>query len=321
MNQPLVSLVVLNWNGRAIIQNCLDSLKQLTYANREIIVVDNASTDGSAEYLESIEGIAVIKNTENLGYAAGNNAGIAAARGKYVAVINNDIVVEPSWLSRLVAVAEKDEMVGIISGRQMNYYQRNTIDVLYTHLAYDLMMHEKDSKKEYDPSRYGREPCRVMGVSGASTMFRKSMFDALHGFDESLYAYHEESDLCMRAFLAGYKCVFVPTAVAYHMRSVSFSKIKGTAYYYQTRNRIWFVFRYAPLSRLLLHSVPIFIRELRIIRVAAFKTRLLGFYIRAVAHALAVFPAMYPQRKQNMKALAQKKHLYGQLRKKKCLPL
>jgi GT2 family glycosyltransferase len=321
MNQPLVSLVVLNWNGKAIIKSCLDSLKQLAYVNREIIVVDNASTDGSAEYLESIDGITVVKNEENLGYAAGNNAGIAAARGKYVAVINNDIIVEPSWLSPLVTVLEQDEFVGIISGRQMNYYQRNTIDVLYTYLAYDLMMHEKDSKKDYDPSRYPQEPCRVMGVSGASTVFRKSMFDALHGFDEGLYAYHEESDLCMRAFLAGYKCVFVPAAVAYHMRSVSFSKIKGTAFYYQTRNRIWFVFRYAPLHLLVLHSIPIIIRELRIIRVAAFKTRLLGFYLRAVAHGIAALPALYPQRKQNMKALARKKQLYGQLRKKKFLPL
>jgi GT2 family glycosyltransferase len=321
MNQPLVSLVVLNWNGKAIINSCLDSLKQLAYANREIIVVDNGSTDGSLEYLESVDGIFLVKNPENLGYAAGNNRGVAVGKGKYVAVINNDIVVEPFWLSQLVAVLESDESIGIISGRQMNYYQRNTIDVMYTYLAYDLMMHEKDSTRVYDPSHCRREPCRVMGVSGASTVFRKSMFDALHGFDETLYAYHEESDLCMRAFLAGYKCVFVPDAVAYHQRSVSFSKIKGTAFYYQVRNRIWFVFRYAPLHLLLLHGILIIIRELRIIRVAAFKTRLLEYYLRAVAHGLAALPAMYPQRKLNMKALVQKKHLYRQLRSKKCLPL
>ena len=321
MNEPLVSLVVLNWNGRDIIKKCLDSLTLLTYENREIIVVDNASTDGSPEYLESIEGITVVKNAANLGYAAGNNKGVAAAKGKYVAVINNDIVVEPSWLSLLVAVLEKDGSIGIISGRQMNYYQRNTIDVMYTYLAYDLMMHEKDSTKVYDPTCYYHGPCRVMGVSGASAVFRKSMFDELHGFDETLYAYHEESDLCMRAFLAGYKCVFVPDAVAYHQRSVSFSKIKGTAFYYQTRNRIWFVFRYAPLHLLLLHGILIIIRELRIIRVAAFKTRLLEYYLRAVAHGLAALPAMYPQRKQNMKALARKKHIYRRLRKKKFLPV
>jgi GT2 family glycosyltransferase len=317
MASPLVSLIVLNWNGESLIEECVNSLKKLEYANTEIIVVDNASTDSSLQKLGALSNITIVRNATNLGYAGGNNIGFGVAHGAYVATINNDITVEPSWLTELVALLESDDRIGIISGRQMNYLRRDTIDALYSYIHPSLIFFQEAFRKRYDAATADDQPLQVLGVSGASTLFRKRMLEELDGFDETLYAYHEESDLCMRAFLAGWKCVYVPSAVAFHKRSVTFNRIKGTMFYFQTRNRLWFIYKYSPLSLIFKNLFWIVFTELRILRVVVFRERVFSSYFKGLLDGFKGMSRLGAIRHSNMKRLGGKMKDYMLLVKRK----
>jgi GT2 family glycosyltransferase len=317
---PLVSLIVLNWNGASLIEECIESLKRLDYKNTEIIVVDNASDDGSLSVLRRTDGIRLIANEKNLGYAAGSNAGFAAARGKYVALVNNDVVVEPSWLGEAVACLESDESAGMVSCRQMNYFERNRIDALYTYLHPSLVFYQEAFGRKFTDRRSYSVPSRVFGVSGASAVYRKKMLDEMRGFDESYGSYHEESDLCMRAFLRGWNCVYVPTAVAFHRRSASFNRVRGKGFYYLTRNRLWFIYKYTPLRLLLSNLFWVLFTELRTLRVVAIKERVFGSYVKGLYDGFRTMSGYTDMRKQNLALLESRKKEYTLLRKRKWVP-
>jgi GT2 family glycosyltransferase len=321
MSNPLVSLVVLNWNGESLLRECIESLQGLNYSPVEIIVVDNASTDGSIALLESIKGISIVKNSVNLGYAGGINAGIRAATGVYVAALNNDIIFDPFWLGELVSILESDSSIGIISGRQMNYYHRETIDALYSYLHPSLIFFQEGFGKRWNAAARGATPARVFGVSGASTVYRKKMFDELGGLDETLFAYHEESDLCMKSFLSGWKCVYVPAASAYHKRSVTFNRVKNTMIYYHTRNRLWFIYKYSPLSLVMTNLFWIIFTELRIFRIALFREKVLLSYLKGLADGFKGMKLFAKKRKLNLAMLKMRRKEYERLRKKKFIPL
>jgi GT2 family glycosyltransferase len=320
VNHPLVSLVVLNWNGAVLVMECIESLKRLKYENTEIVVVDNASDDGSLPVLRRTEGIRLIANEKNLGYAAGGNAGFAAARGKYVALVNNDVVVEPSWLGEAVAFLERDESAGMVSCRQMNYFERDRIDALFAYLHPSMVFYQEAFGRKFSARRSYSVPSRVFGVSGASAVYRKKMLDEMRGFDESYGSYHEESDLCMRAFLRGWNCVYVPTAVAFHRRSASFNRVKGKGFYYLTRNRIWFIYKYTPLSLLLANLFWVLFTELRTLRVVTIKERVFGSYMKGLYDGFRTMPGYANIRKQNLALLESRKKEYTLLRKQKRLP-
>jgi GT2 family glycosyltransferase len=320
MASPLVSLVVLNWNGASLLKECIESLKNLDYGNVEIIVVDNASTDGSAGVLAELESVRVIRNETNLGYAAGNNIGFRAARGEYLAAINNDVVLDPAWLNDSVALLEKDTSIGIISGRQMNYFERDRIDALYSFLHASQIMFQEAFRDRFIPALHDRGPLRVLGASGASTLYRRKMIEELGGLDERLYAYHEESDLCLRAFLSGWKCVHVPSAVAYHRRSATFSRVPATMFYYQTRNRVWFIYRYSPFSIILKNLFWIVVTEMRIFRIVVFRERVLLAYLRGLANGFFGMFRFANERRRNLAQLKLKRKDYLLLVEKRFIP-
>jgi hypothetical protein len=321
MSSPLVSLVVLNWNGSSLVKECIDSLKKLDYSAVEIIVVDNGSTDSSLDVLGSIDGITLISNAANLGYAGGNNAGFRVARGKYVATINNDIVVDPAWLSEPVALLETDPAIGIVGSRQMNYFARDTVDALYSFLHHSMIFFQEGFREKIDAISPVLGARQVLGASGASALYRKKMLDELGGFDESLFAYHEESDLCMRAFLSGWKCVYVPSAVVFHHRSVTFNRVKPAMFYYQTRNRLWFMYRYIPLSMFLKNLFWVIVTEMRIFRVVLFRERVFVSYGKGLLDGLKGLSALGTVRRSNMKLLKMKNSEFMLLVKKRLIPL
>jgi hypothetical protein len=321
MPSPLVSLVVLNWNGAPIIGECIASLKRLVYSPVEIIVVDNGSTDGSLPLLQGIPGISIVKNAANMGFAAGMNAGFRAARGAYVAALNNDITVAETWLNEAIDMMEHDTAIGIVSSRQMNYFDRDTIDSLYCYLHPSLIFFQEGFRDRYTPGTARAVPARVLGVSGASALYRKQVLSEMQGFDERLGSYHEESDLCMKAFLAGWKCVYVPSAVVYHRRSASFGTIKDTMFYLQTRNRLWFIHRYSPLSLVIANIGWILFTELRILRVVIFRERVLFSYCKGLAHGFAGMRGQREARRESMRKLALRSDQYRALRKQKAIPL
>jgi GT2 family glycosyltransferase len=321
MGSPLVSLVVLNWNGSSFVKECIDSLMKLDYSEVEIIVVDNGSTDSSLDVLGSISGITLIRNAANLGYAGGNNAGFPHAHGEFVATINNDIVVDPAWLTEPVALLEKDPAIGIVGSRQMNYFTRDTVDALYSYLHPSMVFFQEAFREKFDAISQVKGARQVLGASGASALYRKKMLDELGGFDESLFAYHEESDLCMRAFLSGWKCVYVPSAVAFHRRSVTFNRVKPAMFYYQTRNRLLFMYKYAPLTLFLRNIFWVIVTEMRIFRIVLFRERVLISYVKGLLDGLKGVPALRAVRRSNMTLLKMKDREFMLLVKQRHIPL
>lgn len=320
MEGPLVTFLVLNWNGESLLKECISSLRNSEYKNFEIIVIDNASKDRSVEILHELAGIKIIKNTINLGFAAGNNIGFKLARGRYIVTLNNDVVVDPSWLNAPLSLLEKDNRIGIISCRQMNYYHRDKIDVLFYYPTRFLLLQRMGRGEIFGKnSKYLRNGL-VLGASGAAVIYRKRMLDEIGGFEGSFFAYHEESDLFLRAFYAGWKCVYVPTAVVYHKGSASFNTMKSIYYYYHERNRIWFIYRNFPFRFILVNIPIIFIREARTI----IKTVLTGHFLIYLKARVDGFSGMFnfsDVRVRNIADFMNKKADYLRFIHEKIIPL
>jgi GT2 family glycosyltransferase len=217
---PRVAIIVVNFNGRQYLADCLGSLAALEYPRERwtAIVVDNGSTDGSRDELRANHpDVRLLALSANRGFAGGNNAGIAwalAAGYDYVALLNNDTRVEPGWLSALVAVAEREADVAACGGKI---------------LSWDGAMIEYAGRvfhKETTHGGYSDEPNdgRYSAVSpaayacGGSCLLRAEALRRLGTFDEDFFAYHEDVDWSLRAWLAGWRVLYVPDSVLYHRR-------------------------------------------------------------------------------------------------------
>ncbi len=323
MSGPLISVVILNWNGLDCLSDCIESVEQTEYSNIEIIVVDNASTDGSPEIIgNKFPNVKLLKLSENIGFAAGNNRGFQKARGKFIATLNNDVVVAPTWLNQPVEYLEQDETVGIISCRQMNFKNREIIDCLYTYPLRSLLLNSMGCGKQYSQTtELFSEPGYVIGAGGASAIYRKKLLDELGGFDERYVSYHEESDLCLRAFLSGWKSLYAPSAVVYHRGSFSYNRIKKQFVFYHERNRIWFIYKFFPPEFIALNSISLAVMLFRLIRVYFFKRKAgFGFFI-AWIYGLVGMNRFRDDRKTYIKKFREKRKLFTQFIKKKKLRL
>jgi GT2 family glycosyltransferase len=282
MEKPLLSIIILNWNGQDFIESCLRSVLLSSYKPFEIIFVDNGSTDFSLKFLETYShAIQIIFNNENKGFAGGMNAGIAKANGKYIATLNNDVIVDSNWLNRPIELLESDLQIGIISCRQMTYGKEDLIDILYSAPSIYLLPKPVGVDQKYSEHPEFHTEREVFGASGASVIYRKTLLDQFKGFDERFFAYHEESDLHTRAHKNGWKCVYVPSAVVYHMGSKSFGKLSRTFHYYHERNRWWYIVKNYSFLKILLHLPLLLFMELRLIRVIFLKSKCPDIYIKA----------------------------------------
>ena|SRR5271157_1333892 len=317
MENPLISLIILNWNGKECIDECLESVIKTEYKNIEIIVVDNGSTDDSLQRITKHPKVTLITLKENIGYAAGNNAGFRQAKGDFIATINNDVIVEPHWLKQPLEFLKKDPLIGIIACRQMKYDFRDTIDCLYAYPVHSLLFYPMGNGKKFSQKKLYSQPGFVIAAGGAAAIYRKELLDSLSGFDESYYSYHEESDLCMRAFLNGWKCVYAPEAIVYHKGSYSFNTIKNTFAFYHERNRVWFIYKFFPMKYIVRNILGIFFMELRIIRVLFFKKKVWSAYFSARYHGFHGLKRLRGARKKFIKLFKQKQKNYQEFMKNK----
>jgi len=250
MNSPKVSIVIVNWNGRRFLEKCLASVFGQTYRDYDVILVDNGSSDGSAEYVETSFPLArVIRLDRNYGFAAANNAGIAEAlkdrEVRYVAALNNDTEVEPRWLEELVKAAEMHEEVGSLAPKILFDRPRNVICCTGICIYRDCDATER-GRLEVDRGQY-EEQEEVFGPTAASALFRRRMLEEVGLFDDDYFAYYEDVDLAWRARLAGWKCLYVPTAVVYHVLGGTSRQFAAFKAYYMERNRIWNLLKLLPL--------------------------------------------------------------------------
>lgn len=220
-----------------------------------MIVIDNGSGDGSADMAESEFGGAlrlwIIRNRENLGFCAGNNQGIAAARGEFIALLNNDAVAEPGWSAELLR-AFANPTVGMAACKILVHEDPSRIDKA-GHLIYPDGQNRGRGSGQIDRGQFDREE-DVLWPDGCAAMYRRAMLDETGGFDEDFFAYADDAELGLRARIAGWTCLYVPTAVARHHRGASLGILSSRRLELIERNRILLAAKLFPWSLLWLNG-------------------------------------------------------------------
>ncbi len=247
-----VSVIIVNWNGKRFLQDCFISLEKQVFQDFETILVDNGSSDGSIEFVKKhFPWVRVLSLDKNYGYSGGNNRGINMSKGTYIVLLNNDTEADPLWLEELVATIKKNPKVGFLASKVLFHEDRETIDAAgdsFTLGGHGFKIHngQMDLKDNQSPKE-------VFGASGVAVLFRQDVFDRVGYFDEDFFAYCEDLDISFRARLAGFKCLYVPTAVVYHHVSGTTGKFSAQQFYLTNRNMLLtylknmpgrFIFRY-----------------------------------------------------------------------------
>ncbi len=241
-NTPFISIIIPHWNGIDILSECLDSIKQSSFSEKEIIVVDNASNDGSQDWIkDNHPDIILVENDQNYGYAGGCNRGANNASGEWLLFLNNDTVQETEWLGYLAKAVEGKDNVAAVQPKIRNYYERKLFDYAGGaggHLdlfCYPFAKGRIFLEQEEDNGQYDKQ-AEIFWASGTAFMVKKIAFEAAFGFDETYFAHQEEIDLCWRLQLMGMHIVFEPNAVVYHKNAVSLPMYSFRKYYLNHRN-------------------------------------------------------------------------------------
>lgn len=249
---PLLSIIIPNWNGKKFLKECLDSLKKQTYNNFEIILVDNGSTDGSIDFIQKEYGdfVKIIRNETNLGFAEGSNIGIRSARGEFIVLLNNDTKTDPFWLEELVKTIHIDPKVGMWGSKIYSYYHKNQIEAVGELIYWDGLTRAK-GQFEIDNGQFNFME-EILYPPGCGAMYRRKIFDEIGLFDKDFFAYADDAEIGIRARLAGWKALFVPKAILYHKNSGTGGQHSPFKAFYVERNRFWITIKYFPLPLLFL---------------------------------------------------------------------
>lgn len=214
---PKVSVVVLNWNGQHFLKDCLDSLQKVIYKNLEIIVVDNASVDGSVEFIrKTFPNVKVIKNKENYGFAKANNIGFKASKGKYVLILNNDTIITPNFFDPLLKDFKEDSCIACLQPQIRLSKNKKLLDGVGAFLTQSGFLYHFGYLKDSLQSKYNVK-INIFSAKGACIFLRREVIEKIGLFDEDFFIFFEETDLCFRIWLAGYSVVYEPKAIMYHV--------------------------------------------------------------------------------------------------------
>jgi len=244
LKKPQVSIIIVNWNGKKHLHTCLTSLYKSGIREVETIVVDNASTDASQELVLSLKkkyrrlAIELIPLTYNAGYAQGNNIGYDKSRGDYILFLNNDTFVSVNFLQPLLQkIKENSSRIAAVQPLILQHPRRNLIDSIGSYfISSGFLYHLGHNKKINNTSKAAAQ---IYSLKGACMLFQKRVLKKIGVFDESYFAYFEETDLCHRAWLAGYELWFDPNSAIYHKGGETSNKMQ-TSYvtYHSYKNRI-----------------------------------------------------------------------------------
>lgn len=260
---PFVSIIIPTYNGQALLAVCLPSLRGQSYPadSFEVIVVDDASGDGTVEWLAAeFPWVQVVRLAQNSGFIAACNAGVAAARGEVLVLLNNDTEAEPGWLAALVAALMDHPQAGSAASKMLLFDRRDTL-----HTAGDTMgkngiprnrgVWEQDTG-QYDQQRW------VFGPCGGAAAYRREAWQQAGGFDPALWMYLEDVDLAWRLQRLGWRSIYAPEARIYHQLSATGGGVLAS--YYTGRNTLWVIARNWPGALLRRHWWAIVKAQLRI---------------------------------------------------------
>jgi len=229
MSAPKVSIIIVNYNGKELLQKCLDSLLKVNYDNFEIILVDNNSTDGSVEFItKNYPSLIIIKLDSNKGFAEPNNVAAKISKGKYLLFLNNDTVVTPNFISEMVKVMETDKKIAICQSLLLK--PDGSVDSSGDFIDHLGVVY--NSKTKIDEIR------EVSSARGASMLVRSDIFEKLDGFDQKFFVTFEDVDLCWRSWILGYRVLIIPTSIVYHEGGITIKKIKSEIAFHGFKNQL-----------------------------------------------------------------------------------
>lgn len=249
-----VAAVVVNWNGGDGLLACFTALDAQTRPFDEIVLVDNASQDGSADAVaQRFPRVRVLRNDANLGFGAGVNRGVQAATSDWVALINSDAIADRDWVARMLEVADFGAGVGMVACKIYLNRERRTLDKVGHKIALDGQNFGR-GHGALDTGQFDHLT-EVAWPDGCAALFRRSLFLQVGGVDEEFFAYADDADLGIRIRLAGYRCTLAPEAIVEHRHSQTLGAYSPRKLYLVERNRIWLSAKYFPWLLLAVNPV------------------------------------------------------------------
>jgi len=242
---PDFSVIIPNWNGAQHLPTCLEALRRQTYTHVEVLVADNASTDDSrARLARDYPEVRVIALDQNRGFAGACNAGVRAATGEFIALLNNDTEVDPRWAEHIVGAFARHPEVGLIASKMLLFDRRDTFHTAGDYYRVDGIPGNRGVWQK-DEGQFDREEY-VFSACGGSAAYRRTLLDHIGLLDEDFFFSCEDVDLGWRAQLAGWRCLYVPSAVVYHRLKATGGGT--TASFYDGRNFLWLIAKNYPAN-------------------------------------------------------------------------
>jgi GT2 family glycosyltransferase len=248
MDQPLVSVVIINFNSNDFIWRCLEALKNQTYKNIEIFVIDNASDDGSSEKLQNINDkrFNYHRFEKNVGSSVANNYGIKHSIGEYILILNADVFLTESYIEKTMNAFKKNELIGTVTGKLLSEANKKIIDTTGIILFKEGVGHERGMGEE-DTGQYDFEDY-VVGACCAAAMYKRKMLEDIRYkdeyYDEDYFAFVEDLDLSVCSILMGWKTLYTYEAVGYHVRGGSTSSMSDFVKFLNLRNSEMLYYKY-----------------------------------------------------------------------------
>jgi GT2 family glycosyltransferase len=237
-----VSVIIPNWNGKDLLEPCLESLYRQQFDDFETILVDNGSNDGSVTFVqENFPQVAIIRFEENRGFSAAVNAGIAASRSPYICLLNNDTEVDPLWLKEIVAALDANSDVGSAASKILFFSDPKTVNSAGDEFSLFGVAYQRRLMRG-DGDLFS-VPQYVFSACGAAALYRRGILEKVGLFDEVFFAYQEDVDIGFRIQLAGYRCLFVPTAIVYHKYHATSSRNSNLWFYLRERNKYFILIK------------------------------------------------------------------------------
>ncbi len=281
-DSPLLSVIIPNWNGGKYLTTCLDALNRQSYPRIEVIVADNASTDGSQTLIQSnYPKVKLIQLSENRGFTGACNAGIQAATGNFIALLNNDTEVDEGWAAAVVDAFAHHPEIGIVASKMLLFDKRDHIHTAGDYFTVDGRAGNRGVWQQ-DTGQFDKEEY-VFSACGGSSAYRKTMLDQIGLLDDDFFFSLEDMDLAWRAQLTGWRCLYTPKAIVYHHLSATGGG--EMASFYDGRNLIFVLIKNYPAElwrkygiRILWSQFRLAVQALRAWRGAAARARLKGMW-------------------------------------------
>lgn len=295
---PRVSVIIPHWNGKQHLEVCLDALRRQTFADHEVILVDNGSTDGSADYArEYFPEVHLIELGENRGFTGACNAGYHASRGEFVCLLNNDTEADPGWLVAIVAAFDEYPQAGAVATKMLLFDRRDHFHSAGDYYRVDGIPGNRGVWQRDIGQYERREP--VFSACGGAAAYRRTMLEEIGFLDDAFFFSCEDVDLSWRARLAGWEVIYSPEAVVYHkLKASGGSGVTGS--YHDGRNFLYIIWKNYPAGLLRAHAGDIARAQWRITREAlgAWRGAAARAKLRGQLAGLFGFFRMWPARRR-----------------------